>query len=42
MIIFEYNKRKKYENKNIIERFVLECINHGISPHIIHNMIIQI
>jgi hypothetical protein len=21
---FEYNKRKKYENKNIIERFVLE------------------
>jgi len=30
----EYNKRKKYENKNIIERFVLECINHGISPHI--------
>ena len=31
---FEYNKRKKYENKNIIERCVLECINHGISPHI--------
>jgi hypothetical protein len=31
---FDYNKRKKYENKNIIERFVLECINHGISPHI--------
>ena len=25
--------RKIYENKNIIERFVLECINHGISPH---------
>jgi hypothetical protein len=25
--------RKLYENKNIIERFVLECINHGISPH---------
>ena len=24
----EQNKRKKYENKNIIERFVLECINH--------------
>ena len=34
---FDYNKRKKYENKNIIERFVLECINHGISPHILHN-----
>jgi hypothetical protein len=34
--LFEYNKRKKYENKNIIERFVLECINHGISPHINH------
>jgi len=31
---FEYNKRKKYENKNIIERFILECINHGMSPHI--------
>ena len=25
--------RKIYENKNIMERFVLECINHGISPH---------
>lgn len=25
--------RKIYENKNIIERFVLECINHGISPN---------
>lgn len=25
--------RKIYENKNIIDRFVLECINHGISPH---------
>jgi hypothetical protein len=36
---FEYNKKKKYENKNIIERFVLECINHGISPHISHNEI---
>jgi hypothetical protein len=24
--------RKIYENKNIIERFVLECINHGITP----------
>ena len=34
---FEYNKRKKYENKNIIERFVLECINHGLSPQINHN-----
>jgi hypothetical protein len=34
---FEYNKRKKYENKNIIERFVLECINHGVSPLINHN-----
>ena len=30
---FDYNKRKKYENKNIIERYVLECINHGITPN---------
>ncbi len=30
----EYNNRKRYENKNIIERFVLECINHGITPNI--------
>ena len=29
----EHN-RKLYENKNIIERFILECINHGLSPHI--------
>ena len=36
---FDYNKKKKYENKNIIERFVLECINHGISPNISHNEI---
>ena len=36
---FDYNKKKKYENKNIIERFVLECINHGISPNINHNEI---
>jgi hypothetical protein len=28
------NSRRIYENKNIIDRFVLECINHGISPHI--------
>lgn len=28
------NNRKKYENKNIIDRFILECINHGITPHI--------
>ena len=28
----EYSNRKIYENKNIIDRFVLECINHGISP----------
>ena len=34
---FEYNKRKKYENKNIIERFVLECINHGINHGCINN-----
>jgi hypothetical protein len=27
--------RKIYENKNIIERFVLECINHGLSPNTI-------
>ena len=26
------NIRKKYENKNIIDRFILECINHGITP----------
>ena len=26
----EYDMRKKYESKNIIERFVLECINNGI------------
>ena len=26
------NNRKKYENKNILDRFVLECINHGITP----------
>ena len=25
--------RKLYENKNIFDRFVLECMNHGISPH---------
>ena len=24
--------KKLYENKNIIDRFILECINHGISP----------
>jgi len=29
----DYTTRKCYENKNIIERFVLECINHGLSPH---------
>jgi hypothetical protein len=28
----EYSNRKIYENKNIIDRFILECINHGISP----------
>ena len=28
------NNRKKYENKNILDRFVLECINHGITPQI--------
>jgi hypothetical protein len=28
----EYSNRKLYENKNIIERFVLECINHGLTP----------
>lgn len=28
------NTRRIYENKNIIDRFVLECINHGISPYI--------
>ena len=30
------NNRKKYENKNIIDRFILECINHGITPYIEH------
>jgi hypothetical protein len=33
--------RKLYENKNIIERFVLECINHGISPNSITNSHLQ-
>ena len=28
------NNRKKYENKNILDRFVLECINHGLTPQI--------
>ena len=27
-------KYKIYEHKNIIDRFILECINHGISPNI--------
>lgn len=31
---YEQNNRKKYENKNIIDRFILECINHGITPNI--------
>ena len=31
------NNRKKYENKNILDRFVLECINHGITPQIENN-----
>jgi hypothetical protein len=26
-------QRRVYENKSIIDRFVLECINHGISPY---------
>lgn len=26
--------RKLYENKNILDRFILECINDGISPNI--------
>lgn len=26
------NGRKLYENKNILDRFILECINYGISP----------
>lgn len=30
--INDINNRKIYENKNIIDRFILECINHGISP----------
>jgi hypothetical protein len=30
------NNRRLYENKNIIDRFILECINHGISPHILN------
>ena len=32
------NNRKKYENKNILDRFVLECINHGITPQIENNL----
>ena len=31
------NNRNKYENKNILDRFVLECINHGITPQIEDN-----
>ena len=31
------NNRKKYENKNILDRFILECINHGITPYIENN-----
>lgn len=27
-------RRKLYENKNIIDRFILECINNGISPNL--------
>ena len=36
-------KQKKYENNSIINRFILECINHGISPNISQfgNSIIQ-
>lgn len=34
----EFSNRKIYENKNIIDRFILECINHGISPKL--NLII--
>ena len=30
----DFTNRKLYENKNIIDRFILECINHGISPHL--------
>jgi len=26
--------RRMYESKSIIDRFVLECINHGIAPHL--------
>ena len=31
---FDYTNHKRYEIKNIIDRFILECINHGISPEI--------
>lgn len=27
------SNRRNYESKSIFDRFVLECINHGISPH---------
>lgn len=34
-ILYLYNNsRKLYENKNIVDRFILEYINYGISPHI--------
>ena len=33
----DFSNRKLYENKNIIDRFILECINHGISPHLSNN-----
>ena len=35
------NNRKKYENKNILDRFILECINYGITPNIETNIFTQ-
>jgi len=32
------DKRKQYENKNIIDRFIVECINQGVTPNIDKNM----
>ena len=38
---FDYTNHKRYEIKNIIDRFILECINHGISPEIYSSSNIQ-
>ena len=37
-MLYRHDNRKIYENKNIIDRFVLEAINHGITPYINNNI----